>query len=51
MSYTHIHLPDIDTLKSILNNNPEKINYYKKYGAFMGSSESVEYLSQILTKL
>lgn len=51
MSYTHIHLPELDTLKSILNTNPEKANYYAKYGGWIGSTESVEYLTKILTKL
>ena len=48
MSYTHIHLPELDTLKAILESNPEKAKYYQKYGAWMGSTESVEYLNKIL---
>ena len=51
MSYTHIHLPQLDTLKSILETNPEKVKYYEKYEAWIGSAESVEYLNKILTKL
>ena len=45
MSYTHLHLPEIDDLKRILSEEPEKIKYYMKYGALMGSNESMEYLT------
>ena len=46
MSYTHLHLPEIDVLKQILTETPEKIKYYMKYGALMGSNESMNYLNQ-----
>ena len=46
MSYTHLHLPEIDVLKRILSETPDKIQYYMKYGALMGSNESMEYLNQ-----
>jgi hypothetical protein len=46
MSYTHLHLPEIDVLKRILTETPEKINYYIKYGALIGSTESMNYLKQ-----
>jgi len=46
MSYTHLHLPEIDVLKRILSEAPEKIHYYMKYGALMGSNESIKYLNQ-----
>lgn len=46
MSYTHLHLPEINDLKRILSDAPEKIKYYMKYGALMGSNESMEYLNQ-----
>jgi len=46
MSYTHLHLPEIDVLKRILTETPEKINYYIKYGALIGSNESMNYLNQ-----
>jgi len=45
MSYTHLHLPEINDLKRILSEEPEKIKYYMKYGALMGSNESMEYLT------
>ena len=45
MSYTHLHLPEVDDLKRILSEEPEKIKYYMKYGALMGSNESMEYLT------
>ena len=48
MSYTHIHLPQLDTLKSILESNPEKVNYYSKYEGWIGSTESVKYLEKII---
>jgi hypothetical protein len=46
MSYTHLHLPEIDVLKRILSEAPEKIQYYIKYGALIGSTESMNYLKQ-----
>ena len=46
MSYTHLHLPEIDVLKRILTETPDKIKYYMKYGALMGSNESMEFLNQ-----
>tara|TARA_B110000858_G_scaffold68122_1_gene79205 strand:+ start:208 stop:378 length:171 start_codon:yes stop_codon:yes gene_type:complete len=46
MSYTHSHLPEIDVLKKILTETPEKIQYYIKYGAFIGSTESMKYIKQ-----
>ena len=46
MSYTHLHLPEIDVLKRILTETPDRIKYYMKYGALMGSIESMNYLNQ-----
>lgn len=46
MSYTHLHLPEIDVLKRILTETPDRIKYYMKYGALMGSNESMDYLTQ-----
>ena len=46
MSYTHLHLPAVDVLKRILTETPDKIKYYMKYGAIMGSNESMNYLNQ-----
>ena len=44
MSYTHYHLPELDDLKKILTLRPEQVKYYMKYGAILGSSESIDYL-------
>ena len=46
MSYTHLHLPEIDVLKQILTETPDRIKYYMKYGALMGSNESMNYLTK-----
>lgn len=46
MSYTHIHLPDLHELEQIIENDPTQIQYYEKYGAFIGTSESVNYINQ-----
>ena len=46
MSYTHLHLPEVDYLKRILSETPDKIEYYIKYGALIGSTESINYLKQ-----
>ena len=51
MSYTHIHLPQLDKLKESLESDPTLLNFYSKYDSWVGSTESVEYLSKILTKL
>ena len=46
MSYTHIHLPELNILKKTLSEDSTQIKYYAKYGTFMGPSESVNYLNQ-----
>ena len=46
MSYTHLHLPELDVLKKILTETPDRIQYYMKYGALMGSNESMNYLEK-----
>lgn len=46
MSYTHIHLPNLNELERIIDNDPTKIRYYSKYGAFIGTDESVNYINQ-----
>ena len=48
MSYTHIHLPDIERLKKY---NSEQLKFYAKYDTIIGSNESIEYLNQQLKKL
>jgi len=44
MSYTHIHLRNLQELELELQLNPERIHYYAKYGGYIGSTESVEFL-------
>lgn len=51
MSYTHIHLPQLDKLKESLESDPTLLNFYSKYDSWVGSIDSVDYLSKILTKL
>ena len=46
MSYVYTHLPEIDDLKKNIETNPNVLSYYSKYDAFVGSSESVNYLTQ-----
>jgi hypothetical protein len=46
MSYTHIHLPELNILKKSLSENLNQIKYYAKYDAYMGPTESVNYLNQ-----
>jgi transcriptional antiterminator len=48
MSYILKHLPEIDKLKEELEQNPNKIVYYAKYGGYVGSSESSDYLNKKL---
>jgi hypothetical protein len=48
MSYVKTYLPEIEQLKTELEQTPEKIVYYSKYGAHMGSEESVNYLNKKL---
>lgn len=42
MGYVRVSLPDIEKLKKELE-DPEKIVYYNKYGAYTGSLESISY--------
>jgi hypothetical protein len=46
MSYTHIHLPELNILKRLLSDNLNQLKYYAKYDAYMGPPESVNYLNQ-----
>jgi len=46
MSYTHTHLPEINDLKKNIETNPDVVRYYAKYGAFVGSEESINYLTK-----
>ena len=48
---THVHLPELKELKKSIKSNPSLLNYYAKIDGWVGSSESIEYLNKILTKL
>jgi len=49
MSYVKVHLPELDELKNRIESNYDKwIPFYGKYGAVVGSTESVEYLDKKL---
>ena len=48
MSYTHIHLPELNILQKMLLESPEQIKYYAKYGGLIGPSDSVEFLNKKL---
>ena len=50
MSYTHIHLPELHILKEWLEKRPESIKYYSRYEAFVGPSESVDYIVEKIEK-
>lgn len=51
MSYVYLHLPPLIELKKRLSNNPNLINYIKKYDCFIGDSESVKYIDKINKKV
>jgi|14BtaG_2_1085337.scaffolds.fasta_scaffold31032_2 hypothetical protein len=44
MSYTHTYLPNITDLKERIESNPDMVRIYAKYGGFIGSTESMNYL-------
>lgn len=46
MSYVYTYLPELEELKKIIEKDPNRLKYYSKYGAFMGPTESVEYLNK-----
>jgi hypothetical protein len=48
---THIHLPELPQLKKLIESDPSLLEYYSKIDGWVGSTESVQYLTQILTKL
>lgn len=50
MSYILKYLPTLESLKKQLRENPEKINYYKKYDAFIGSDEQISYINKMIQK-
>lgn len=51
MSYVKIYVPEIYQLKEQFDSDKDKwIQYYSKYEAFVGSSESVDYLTNEIEK-
>lgn len=50
MSYIYTHLPELKDLKQNIETNPDVLRYYSKYEGFVGSSESIEYLTQEIKK-
>jgi hypothetical protein len=50
MSYVYTHLPEIEDLKTNIETNPNILRYYAKYDGFVGSLESVNYLTKKLEK-
>jgi hypothetical protein len=45
MSYIYTHLPELKDLKKNVETNPNVLRYYSKYEGFIGSDESVNYLT------
>ena len=45
MSYVYTHLPELSDLKENIETNPDVLRYYSKYEGFVGSAESVNYLT------
>ena len=51
MSYVKVYLPELDELKDRLESGNDKwIKFYAKHDAFIGSSESVDYLTKEIEK-
>ena len=48
MSHVVCYLANKKDLKNLLEQYPEKITYYSKYGAFVGDSDAVEYITEQL---
>lgn len=46
MSYVYTHLPELEDLKKNIETNPDVIRYYAKYEGFVGSEESLKYLTE-----
>lgn len=46
MSYVYIHLPQLEDLKKNVETNPDVIRYYAKYEGFIGTAESINYLTE-----
>ena len=51
MSYVKVYLPELNELKERIDSDNDKwIKFYAKHDAFIGSSESVEYLTKEIEK-
>lgn len=48
MSYIVKRLPEIERLRNELEEHPSNISYYAKYGGYIGSNESMNYLNEKL---
>jgi hypothetical protein len=48
MSYVVKYLSDISELKAELSLHPENIVYYSKYSSFVGSTESIQYIHNLI---
>lgn len=46
MSYIYTHLPEINDLTKNVETNPDVIRYYAKYEGYVGSEESINYLTK-----
>ena len=47
---THIHLPELEKLKKSIKSNPSLLDYYAKIDGWVGSTESINYICQLLEK-
>ena len=51
MTYIRVHLPEITQLKERIEHNKNKwIPFYAKHGAYVGSSDSIDYLTEEIEK-
>jgi hypothetical protein len=51
MSYVKVYLPELNELKERVESNYDKwIKFYAKHEGFVGSSDSVEYLTNEIEK-
>jgi hypothetical protein len=48
MSFTKKYVPPLLELKKEIDTNPDIIKYYAKYEAFIGDSDSLEFLYQVI---
>jgi hypothetical protein len=51
MTYIRVHLPEITQLKERIELNKNMwIPFYAKHGAYVGSSDSIDYLTEEIEK-